>query len=81
MKKETYATAVQLQEKVSQIQYDIKLLKEELQSNNVLIRFGGHFNVSAPISIEQNTLLDFILEVIKQKEEELEELQEKFNNL
>ena len=81
MNKETYKKAHELQEKISQLEYDIKLLKEQLSSNNLLIRFGGQFNVSAPIEIKSGGLRDFVNNEIFIKEEQLEILQQQFNDL
>jgi DNA-binding protein YbaB len=81
MNKETYKKAHELQEKISQLEYDIKLLKEQLSSNNLLIRFGGQFNVSAPIEVDPIILDRFGSDIIKQKNDILNELKQQFNEL
>jgi hypothetical protein len=81
MKKETFTNAVALQQKISQLEYDIKLLKEELLSENKLIRFGGQFNVSSPIECNAAHLTTFILAEIESKAEIILELRLKFNDL
>ena len=35
-----------------------------LESNNLLIRFGGNFNVSAPIQVDDEYLRDFCKQLI-----------------
>lgn len=81
MQKETYKRAIQLQEQIAQLEADITTVKEQLNSKNLLIRFGGHFNVSAPIQLRKEYLIEICNSIIEAKSSELKLLKQLFNDL
>lgn len=81
MTQETLDKAKELESKIKTLKYEIQLLNEQIDSNNLLIRFGGNFNVSAPIEINSNVLLEFCNDNIFLKETELIELKKQLENL
>ncbi len=76
-----YKKAKAIVDEIDAINYEIKNLKEQIDSQNNLIRFGGQFNVSVPIRVDKRFLDIFCQSVIQQKELQVEELQEQLKQL
>lgn len=81
MTSQQYKSAAKLQSEIDSLEYEIKVIKEQLDSKNKLIRFGGNFNVSAPVSTHKKNLDMFLLGVISIKETEISALKNQFNEL
>lgn len=81
MEKKVFNTATRLQAQIDQLKADIKLLKEQIESKNPLIRFGGHFNVSAPIEVDKIVIDTFCEYVIEDKMKTLALKQKEFDTL
>ena len=76
-----YKKAKAIVDEIDAINYEIKNLKEQIDSQNNLIRFGGQFNVSVPIRVDKRFLDIFCQSVIQQKELQVQELQEQLKQL
>lgn len=81
MTSEQYKSAVKLQSEIDNLEYEIKIIKDQLDSKNKLIRFGGNYNVSHPIEVDSDMLTHFLRETILMKQGKVLSLLTKFNNL
>lgn len=81
MRKETFNAAKILVDKIASIDYEIQLLEEQLASKNRLIRFGGQFNVSAPIESDEVVLNQLCSDLIHYKKRDREDLAQQLENL
>jgi len=73
---ETYNKAKELQDKISKLEYELKVLREPLPT---VIRFGGSYNVSVPIEIDEYRLASIVDCIVTDKKMKLEQLKEQFN--
>jgi len=81
MRKETFNAAKVLVDKIATIDYEIQLLEEQLASKNRMIRFGGQFNVSAPIESDEVVLNQLCNDLIFYKKRDREDLVQQLENL
>jgi hypothetical protein len=81
MRREDYNAAMKLVENIAKIDYEIQLLEEQLASKNKLIRFGGQFNVSAPIESDEVVLNQLCSDLIHYKKRDREDLAQQLENL
>lgn len=75
---ETYNKAKELQDKISKLEYEMKVLTE-LQPTQ--IRFGGNFSVSIPIDISKVRFSEVIANLYSDKAEEVAKLKEQFKSI
>ena len=81
MELENYKQAKDLVDKIDSVNYQIKIIEEQMQSNNDLIRFGGQFNVSHPIKVNKNILNDFCNDIIELKKLQVQSLEKELKEL
>jgi len=80
MELEKYNQAKDIKESIDKLNYEIKVMRDVVPSSTP-VRFGGNFNVSSPVTVDQKIMISFLYDLIALKEKQIAELQEQFDKV